>query len=267
MTAGRASGVGPRPSAPIPVGPLGSANPLPATARPIPRFQTMPMAQVPAGWTPPLLDESNVEPDQRVTNVMPTPLALRRFDTVSLPPELRDPSALRALAGHRPEGKKARHPSAALELRREPLATPATLVSLPGVTLPETEALTERRPRARRRTASASLALAALFVGAWIVVWRVAFFHYGRPAVEPVLAQVAPDAGAVNVEPADAGFDAETGEDAGIVVLEAADSGPDAADARDAGLPIAVKPALPPAPKRAILRPKKPAKDPRENLF
>lgn len=105
MSGHRVTGVGPRRKGPIPVGPLGSANELPADARPMPRFQTQPLTQVPPGWFLPPVALPVPSFDDRVTDLAPPPLEIRRFDTTSMLPEHRDPSAVRALAEYRPVGK------------------------------------------------------------------------------------------------------------------------------------------------------------------
>lgn len=273
--AGRgASGAGPRPSAPMPVGPLGSANPLSAGARPIPRFHTQPMIQVPAGWGSPQLHEPEVDAEERATNLAPVPLAMRRFDTVSLPPELRDPSALRALAGYRLVGKQSpwrvrsqRARSTTAPTTQKMQTRPATPVSTPALTLPETEAGAVRRLRAPRRTAPAMLILLVLFLGLWIGAWRATYLHFARPTSNPLPARADLDAGSAATAPADAGPPAVLSADAGLVVIEPGDSGPDASRARDAGPSIAVKPPSPPPPPRKIVPPRKPARAPLENIF
>jgi eukaryotic-like serine/threonine-protein kinase len=298
--AGRgASGAGPRPSAPMPVGPLGSANELPRGAGPIPRFHTQPIVQVPAGWGSPQLHEPVIDPEERVTNLAPVPLGIRRFDTVSLPPELRDPSALRALAGYRREGKKMRRAAAEPASRRERMSMPGaagasllraahprapraatatatttqkmwtrseTPVSSPAVILPETEARAARRPDAPRRTAPMKLALLVLFVGLWGGAWRETYLHFARPTADPLPARADLDAGSAPAAPADAGLPAALAADAGLVATEPGDGGPRASRARDAGPPIPVKPPRPP-PSRKIVPPRKPAREPIENIF
>ena len=276
--AGRgAGGAGPRPSAPMPVGPLGSANALPAGARPIPRFHTQLMSQVPVGWGSPQLHEPVVDLEARVTNVAPVPLRMRRFDTISLLPELRDPSALRALAGYRRVGKEspwsARSPRArsatattTQKMQARPATPISTPVSTPAVTLPETEARTVRRPGAPGRRAPARVALLVLFFGLWIGAWRATFLHFARPTSDPLPARADLDAGSTTREPADAGLDTALSAEAGIVVTAPDDGGLDASHGRDAGRPIVVKPPGPP-PARKLVRPGKPARGPLENIF
>ncbi|MFS8068291.1 MAG: serine/threonine protein kinase, partial [Byssovorax sp.] len=273
--AGRgAGGAGPRPSAPMPVGPLGSANELPAGARPIPRFHTQLMTQVPVGWGSPQLHEPVVDLEERVTHLAPVPLAMRRFDTISLLPELRDPSALRALAGYRLVGKQSPWAVRSLRARSatapEMQARPATPVfrpvSTPAVTLPETEARTVRRPGAPRRRASARGALFVLFFGLWIGAWRATFLHFARPTSDPLPARADLDAGSTTTAPADAGPDAALSAEAGLVVIAPGDGGLDASRGQDAGPPIVGKPPKPP-PVPRLVRPGKPARRLPENIF
>jgi serine/threonine protein kinase len=108
-------GTGPqagRPSVPPPRGskPPEGRSPvrLSAELRPVIRFGTLPMGTSELGErdtepTPPPVDAHDAQPKalERDTDPSGIPLALRRFDTISLPPQLRDPTAIRALAGYR----------------------------------------------------------------------------------------------------------------------------------------------------------------------
>jgi len=227
--AGRgANGVGPRPSAPMPVGPIGSANALPAAARPIPRFHTDPMIQVPLGWSAPLLVEPDVDPQERVTHLAPVPLGMRRFDTISLPPEHRDPSALRALAGYRPQGKKRGDVA--------PQGAPAVAV-VPS----------ERRPRARRGLELSKIALLASVAALWIVAARWTYLHGARAAAPPTSTTPALDAGPIEPAPASAlPIAAAPPVDAGLPALASTVVKPAAPRGGNAGPPRGSKPAAPP---------------------
>jgi serine/threonine protein kinase len=127
MSGQSVTGIGPRRKGPIPVGPLGSANELPAEARPMPRFQTQPLTQVPPGWFLPPVASPVPSFDERVTDLAPPPLEIRRFDTTSMLPEHRDPSAVRALAEYRPVGKT-RGAKPRPEPPRGPRSTPEATV-------------------------------------------------------------------------------------------------------------------------------------------
>jgi serine/threonine protein kinase len=234
------SGRGPRPSAPIAVGPLGSTNELPAAERPIPRFHTQPMLQVPSSWGAPLLSEPAVEPDERVTNLAPVPLGIRQFDTVSLPPALRDPSALRALLGYRPPGKTRRaaaQPTSAI--------TPAAPASTRAVTLPATGPLSEPRRRRRRGVNGPGIARRApplLAVGALLLVAStVLSLLYGwidyrssvpRLAGRPTRTAQSSSADTVEPRPPEAAPDGGSVHDTGLLSIEAADAGPPAEPGR-----------------------------------
>jgi serine/threonine protein kinase len=282
MSGRRMTGIGPRRSVPIPVGPLGSANELPPDARPIPRFPTEPLSHLPPGWFRPPVAQPITNPDDRVTDLSPPPLEIRRFDTISMPPELRDPSAVRALVGFRPVGKTQR---AAKEPDppREPLATPnATVIPIhreargvapsrplpqqstpalpepPGFgAAPSAEALTERTPRSARsvsRGQIAAFAVASIFVLELIYAGRWSYLRHHapvivEPAVEPAVRHDGADAGSINTASlTDAGRDGVIAVDSGLVQRGPADATTDAAPAADAGHVTVARPQSLPIP-------------------
>ena len=66
------------------------------------RFHTQPIAHLVGGEAPAAAIAVDADPEGiRVTDVMPAPLAMRAFDTISMPPEQRDPTAVLALAPYR----------------------------------------------------------------------------------------------------------------------------------------------------------------------
>jgi serine/threonine-protein kinase len=151
-------GTGPqsgRPSVPPPRGskpPEGRA-PTRKSVEPQPpiRFGTLPIgtpghAERDTDPAPPPADPPAVdaEASERDTDPSGPPLEVRQFDTISLPPELRDPTAIRALAAYRPTHR--RPPGGALTtggvaVRRPRLPTDAAPPAgdRPAL-LPETEA-------------------------------------------------------------------------------------------------------------------------------
>jgi serine/threonine-protein kinase len=114
-------GTGPqsgRPSVPPPRGSKPPAERLPvrqsAAPRPVIRFGTLPLGTLLEALPQPVERDTEPAPPpihthdapaeghERDTDPSGPPLEVRQFDTVSLPPELRDPSAIRALAAYRP---------------------------------------------------------------------------------------------------------------------------------------------------------------------
>lgn len=207
------SGAGPRRSSvPMPIGWPTDVDGAPPDLEEIPRFHTDPLIHVPPGWLTPRPTETEtaaeVDPSERVTDLAPMPLAIRHFDTLSLPPELRDPSSIRALAGYRPAGKTRRAAARAepvIELTRSrgiitftrqenkptatktaPMATKtAPMATRPaGPAPPRSNALSPRaarRPAASRGRIVRQIALLVVLVMVWGTAWWT-MFHYFAPA-------------------------------------------------------------------------------------
>ena len=133
------SGRGPRPSVPIAVGPVGSANELPANERPIPRFHTQPMIQIPASW--PELLEKKVKPARPAGAPVGRPrLAFSTSRATPARPlrQVFSPSLARAAAAVALEAPKASHSAPA---RAAAAAAPVDAVAWAAI---------EARPGGRR---------------------------------------------------------------------------------------------------------------------
>jgi serine/threonine-protein kinase len=119
---------GRRPSVPPPRGSKPPEERVPvrqsAAPRPLIRFGTLPLGSLLKAPPQPVerdtepapppthIDDASAEGHERDTDPSGEPLEIRQFDTISLPPELRDPTAIRALAAYRPA--RPRSPGGAL---------------------------------------------------------------------------------------------------------------------------------------------------------
>jgi serine/threonine-protein kinase len=232
------------------------------------RFHTRPIVQLIGGEVPASAIAAAVvdlDPEGvRITDVMPPPLALRVFDTISLPPEQRDPTAVFALAPYR-RPRAVRPPISAVTRKSAPIA------ALPPAPSPSNRTETKLRspwaepsaapPTVRRgaRAIRVDARLLALPMIAFCVVMSIVIARAAQPVAPPVVeGHVAVDAGAAS--PVDAGSPpADAAPDVAVVApagsaLARPDGGPSAADA---GTKPTTKPALPHRPLSA-LRPRAP---------
>ena len=212
------------------------------------RFHTRPIVHLIGGEVP--APAIAVDPDPegvRVTDVMPPPLALRVFDTISMPPEQRDPTAVFALAPYR-RPRAVRPPIAALPPAPSPSPSNRTGTKPRSPWAEPTAAPPTVRRGARAIRVDARLV--ALPLIAFCVVMSIVIARAAQPVAPPVIeGHVAVDAGVPS--PVDAGSPpADAAPDVAVVApagsaLGRPDGGP---PAPDAGTKPSPKPALPHRP-------------------